>query len=542
MFLLDCEEVKNEVGVYRYQQNVKNLLATNKFNIMLELSISQKDRIISYVHIYAHRNTLSIDIHKIAKLINKYDNLNLEDFAPPILPIEVYFWLKGLFPDPNEVKLWRWIIDEAKEVENEEEMTGLISEIHRYVDLYRYTESAHITEANNLIHDIEYRRRRLCEENNRKKIERKRNEEAQWKAITQIPHNNERNLQNLICEVRRYQHDYPDSDYREDAYDLLYKLYDEIEELKRPKPVTYSQRLVAENLENSQGQTTSVKNSNWIRRIKNLFNKKAYSDYDKVLSSVFAPAEVHYGSHALIQVYLHLIEEADFVKELASETDPNAERRDYIPLQCMVRKGEKIDVRLDIYDKDLLFSQTKSIVWMGSFTKCSFNYQIPESLSAKEMSCQILLSANGIPVGEMLFNMRIEKYPRDLNPEIITHKYNKIFISYAHKDKKRVKSFHEGLKVAGIDHFFDRSYLKAGDIFPEVIQNYIDSADLFVLFWSENASRSDYVEKERLQALTRAFPQVQPRYNAKLTIYPISIQPKAELPEDMKDKYHFGEL
>lgn len=94
----------------------------------------------------------------------------------------------------------------------------------------------------------------------------------------------------------------------------------------------------------------------------------------------------------------------------------------------------------------------------------------------------------------------------------------------------------------GVEHFFERAYLKAGDIYPKVIQDHINSADLFVLFWSENALNSEYVEKERTQALKRAFPQIRPRQAAPLSIYPMNIEPYADLPIDMKDYYHFGEL
>lgn len=109
-------------------------------------------------------------------------------------------------------------------------------------------------------------------------------------------------------------------------------------------------------------------------------------------------------------------------------------------------------------------------------------------------------------------------------------------------DESKVKSFHEGSKLASIENFLDKDYLKTGDIFPQVIQDYINSTDLFVLFWLENASKSDYVDRERRQALERAFPQVKPQQAAKLSIYPMSIEPHAELPNDMKDNYHFGEI
>ena len=265
-------------------------------------------------------------------------------------------------------------------------------------------------------------------------------------------------------------------------------------------------------------------------------------EYDEVYSSIFAPSEVKPKTHMQVQVYLHLFGETEKVKTLAQESDKDAERRDYIPLQCKLKKGDNVDVQLNIYGESLLMSDKKCVVWQGSFTKCSFDYFVPKDIDVDELSCVAMLTVNGIPVGEMRFVTRIVDAPRQLNPEIIAHKYSKVFISYSHQDESKVKFLHEGLELGAVPHFFDRKYLKAGDVFPQVIQDYINSADLFVLCWSENASKSEYVKKERLQALERAFPQVKPEHAAKLRIYPMSIEPHAELPGDMKNYYHFGEI
>lgn len=270
-------------------------------------------------------------------------------------------------------------------------------------------------------------------------------------------------------------------------------------------------------------------------------NKNA-AKYDEVYSSIYAPSEVKRKSHMLVQLYLHLYEEAEEVKTLAQESDKDVERRDYIPLQCKLKKGDKVNVLLNIYGETLLMSDKKSVVWQGSFTKCSFDYIVPKDIDLDELSCVALLSVNGVPVGEMRFITKIVDTPRQLNSEILAHKYNKVFISYSHQDESKVKFLHEGLELGSVPHFFDREYLKAGDVFPQVIQDYINSADLFILCWSENASKSEYVQKERLQALERAFPQVQPEKAAKLRIYPMSIEPHAELPGDMKNHYHFGKI
>lgn len=281
-------------------------------------------------------------------------------------------------------------------------------------------------------------------------------------------------------------------------------------------------------------QKTSITNI-W----KKIFCCKTYEVY----SSVFAPAEVKRKSHMQVQVYIHLYKETEMVKALAQESDKNAERRDYIPLQCKLKKGDQVDVLLNIYGEDLLWSEKKSIVWAGSFNKCCFDCsEVLKDVAVEELGCVALLSVNGVPVGEMRFFTKIVEHPKHLNPEVIAHKYNKVFISYSHQDESKVKFLHEGLELGAVPHFFDRKYLKAGDVFPKVIQDYINTADLFILCWSENASKSDYVQKERMQALKRAFPQVKPEEAAKLRIYPMNIEPKAELPSDMKDYYHFGEL
>lgn len=284
-------------------------------------------------------------------------------------------------------------------------------------------------------------------------------------------------------------------------------------------------------------KTVANRRGSFLSRI---FKKRIV--HKTIYSSIFAPAEVRQISHMLVQVYLHLYEETEKVKAFAQESDKNAERRDYIPLQCKLKKGDKVDVLLNIYGETLLMSDKKSVIWQGSFTKCSFDYFVPKDIDVDELSCVAMLTVNGVPVGEMRFITRIVDAPRQLNPEIIAHKYNKVFISYSHQDESKVKFLHEGLELGAVPHFFDRKYLKAGDVFPQVIQDYINSADLFILCWSENASKSEYVDKERRQALERAFPQVKPEQEAKLRIYPMSIEPRAELPSDMKENYHFGEM
>ena len=278
-----------------------------------------------------------------------------------------------------------------------------------------------------------------------------------------------------------------------------------------------------------QTSTCYIYASLWDR----LFGRKTFNVY----SSIFAPAEVKRKFHMQVQVYLHLFGETEKVKTLAQESDKNAKRRDYIPLQCKLKKGDKVDVLLNIYGETLLMSDKKRVVWQGSFTKCSFDYFVPKDIDVDELSCLAKLFVNGAMIGEMRFLTQIVENPRNLNPEILPKSFKKIFISYAHKDFDKVKFMAKAYNAQGVDYFFDRDYLKAGDIYPKKIKDYIDTSDLFILCWSENAAKSEYVEKEKSQALSLS--KNIDENKGTLTIHPLSIEPRAELPSDMKDDYNF---
>lgn len=292
----------------------------------------------------------------------------------------------------------------------------------------------------------------------------------------------------------------------------------------------------------AQAQVCEKQIEEFIQQKKNLEKELAVLEeqnkYNEVYSSIFAPAEVKRKSHLQVQVYLHLYEESEKVKSLAKESDKNAERRDYIPLSLKLKKGDKVDVEFNVYGATRLTSDRKSIVWQGSFTKCTFDYFVPKDIDVEELSCDANLFVNGAMIGEMRFLTQIVETPRNLNPEILSHRFNRIFISYAHQDAQQIKLLALAYKAQGVDYFYDRDSLAPGDVYEEKIFDYIDSSDLFVLCWSKNAAASDYVAKEKGRALLRAYPQLSQR-DATLKICPISIEPRADLPSDMKEVYNF---
>lgn len=263
---------------------------------------------------------------------------------------------------------------------------------------------------------------------------------------------------------------------------------------------------------------------------------------EKVLSSIYAPAESSRGDFMMIQVYLYKDDEQDQVAAKAKEVDSDAVRKNFTPLDVPVKTGDKVTALLHMSGKGLVLDETDMVmIWQDHYTDCRFSVYVPVDYIPQSVVGTVTLSVNGAPAGRMMFKSKIVDAPCSLYAEVISHKFNKIFISYSHNDEDKVKYIHQAYEALNVEHFFDRAYLKPGDVYPEKIKDYIASADLFILCWSENAKNSHYVQLEIADAMKRAYPGVD-MDKATLAIHPLDIEPHAELPEEMNKVYHFGRM
>lgn len=281
----------------------------------------------------------------------------------------------------------------------------------------------------------------------------------------------------------------------------------------------------------------------YLPKKKNLFQRIFGRKSDLSYASAFVPDTVSKGSSMMIQVYLYSDGERDTVCAEATQCDHLSSEKAFTPLQAKLKKGDQISIQLRIRGLYIERSE-KTVIWQGDYTKVCFHAKVSENWKDNRLYGEIFISINNTMIGELDFitDVTSQEVEVERTANVISRQYKKIFISYAHQDEDKVKYIAEGYRAQGINYFFDRHYLKGGDIYPLVIQEYIKDADLFLLCWSENAAKSDYVQKERAQALQLAFPNVQPPEKSTLTIYPLSIEPHALLPEDMRDYYNFIEI
>ena len=72
----------------------------------------------------------------------------------------------------------------------------------------------------------------------------------------------------------------------------------------------------------------------------------------------------------------------------------------------------------------------------------------------------------------------------------------RVFLSYSSKDRERVRPIYQALRVAGLDPWLDTEDLLPGQDWGHEIRKAVTSSDFIVVFFSENATRPGYVQKE----------------------------------------------
>lgn len=273
-----------------------------------------------------------------------------------------------------------------------------------------------------------------------------------------------------------------------------------------------------------------------------LGGKNPVEKHGGISASAFAPAEIATGDDMMVQVYMYEEKEHNYVVVSARNADDGTIERDCISLNLNLKYGERVNIQLNILHYPEL-TQIKSFIWQGRTAKSYFNVTFPTNFDKKKCFVEIIISVNDVPFGELSFTTKvvdecsIEKVVTDVFPK----QYKKVFMSYAHQDIEKVLPYAHAYKVEKRDYFFDRHSLEIGDVYEEKILDYINTSDLFLLFWSEHAAASDYVKKEFLTALKRAYPQV-PFNDARLHICPMSIEPHADLPVELKNIYNFEKI
>ena len=230
---------------------------------------------------------------------------------------------------------------------------------------------------------------------------------------------------------------------------------------------------------------------------------KSKTRRDEVDSTLFAPSHVGAGTSFLVQVYLHLPSQHNQARRLAEERDEEARERGATSLRTEIARGSQLSIQLRIPELKI-DDDNCDIVWRGRPTAAQFSVRPPSDMSPQDITGRVLISQDSIPIGKIIFKLTVDNSDSQtaLRPSGSSIRYRQAFVSYASEDRKEVLRRVQMLRAVGIGFFQDVLHLSPGDIWTRKLHDQIVECDVFFLFWSSAARRSEWVEKEWRFALT----------------------------------------
>lgn len=268
----------------------------------------------------------------------------------------------------------------------------------------------------------------------------------------------------------------------------------------------------------------------------------------EVSGTVYAPARAGPGDGFLVQVFLHLPEQAALLEAMAKEFDEDARKADYAKLKEKIKRGTELTLFLEMPGLEIE-DPAQSCVWQGGLERVRFGVTVPKDFAPKDILAKVTVAENSIPVGHLRFKMKIGKTitaqgeadassTQTQIPVGNLNRYKQAFISYASQDRQEVTKRVQMLNLVKIRFFQDLLTLEPGDPFEKLIYKYIDESDVFFLFWSTAASQSEWVLREVEYAIKRKSEKAENPPE----IIPVIIEgpPPAKPPEEL-NFLHFND-
>ena len=234
-------------------------------------------------------------------------------------------------------------------------------------------------------------------------------------------------------------------------------------------------------------------------------DESARAGPDLVQCTVFAPPTATPDDRILVQIFVHLPDDAEDARAIASELDTEARKRAFRSLDSPVQIGSSLDFELQLPGLQI-DDPIASLVWRRRTEAVQFGVTIPAPTPIGAIIGTVAVSIDSVPVGHVKFKLAIEREPARLPSEPQgekAHRYRMAFVSYSSKDRDEVLRRVQLLSVVGIKYFQDVLSLEPGDRWEKRIELGIDECDLFLLFWSNDAKQSELVRQEVRHALAR---------------------------------------
>ena len=164
---------------------------------------------------------------------------------------------------------------------------------------------------------------------------------------------------------------------------------------------------------------------------------------------------------------------------------------------------------------------SRAFDWTETVHREEFRMRAGQATAGRIIRGRLTVYLGAIVVAEIGMALRVEATASAATAESASdhaRPYRKVFASYSHHDSAIVEEFAEYARAMGDKYLRDVIDLRSGEQWQPALEQLIQDADVFQLFWSWNAIESPYVRQEWVYALSlkrRSF--VRPVYGPSLS-------------------------
>lgn len=227
---------------------------------------------------------------------------------------------------------------------------------------------------------------------------------------------------------------------------------------------------------------------------------------DSVQFTVTVPATLVPGRSYLLDVWAHREQHRTEVLARARQALGGGDFQHRSKGGVTLARGTLLSVQLHL--PTLVVDDPEDVIsWEGDICGASFPVTVPADARSGPHAGTVTCHVDGLRVAKIHFETTVGPEGSRQEPLRVgeQHRYRTAFASYASADRDEVLARIQGIQkvLPNLDVFLDVVSLRSGQRWSERLAEEITCRDVFYLFWSQAASRSDWVDREWRTALDR---------------------------------------
>jgi len=213
-----------------------------------------------------------------------------------------------------------------------------------------------------------------------------------------------------------------------------------------------------------------------------------------------APAAITSGEYFIVKIMMY--REGDHGR---ADRESSAVAKEVKTTSSSVFQAERGQAfRLSLQSPDVAIEDSSAwLHWNGTYAAADFEVLLPETYDKTQVRLHGRVYSGDAVLTDLKLIVQVNApQMQDIPCEKL--RFRSAFISYASTDRPLVAARIQGIQLAcpDMDLFFDAESLRRGERWEPRIYHEISTRDLFYLFWSSNAAKSEWVTKELEYALS----------------------------------------